>query len=60
MKKLTITLLSILLLSACSSLPPEPKSWKNDLAGIKEEPINNNIEQVTQELNKRNPNVWSD
>lgn len=58
MKKLTITLFSIFMLSACSSsLPPEPKSWKNDLSGIQEEKINTNP-QIVNEISS-NKDVWS-
>ncbi|MDH2998058.1 hypothetical protein A1D22_09230 [Pasteurellaceae bacterium LFhippo2] len=58
MKRLTAIILTALFLSACSSgLPPEPKSWKNDLSGIQEEQINSN-QMIVDEINN-NKDVWS-
>ncbi|ACX80359.1 hypothetical protein D11S_2286 (plasmid) [Aggregatibacter actinomycetemcomitans D11S-1] len=58
MKKLTLIIFSALILSACTSnLPPEPKSWKNDLSGVKEEQINTNPSLVTEVTGDKN--VWS-
>lgn len=58
MKKLTIILLSAFVLSACtSSLPPEPKSWKNDLSGVQEEQINTDTNLLNDVMN--NKDVWS-
>ncbi len=56
MKKYFLFFFSIFVLVSCSSYAPEPKSWKHDLDGLPEEPINQNIEKLHQELN--NPNVW--
>mgnify|MGYP000859823523 CR=1 FL=1 len=58
MKKLTLILFGTFILSACtSSLPPEPKSWKNDLSGVQEEQINTNPNLVTEVTGDKN--VWS-
>ncbi len=57
MKKLNIFLLSIIL-TGCQTVPPSPLSWNKDLQGIKEEPINKNIESINAEL-KENKNIWS-
>lgn len=57
MKKLTLILFSTLILSACSSLPPEPKSWKDDLGRIQEEPINTDTLLLNEVMNDKN--VWS-
>lgn len=57
MKKLTL-ILFVIILSACTSdLPPEPKSWKNDLNGVQEEQINTNPNLVTEVTDDKN--VWS-
>ncbi|HDR1236513.1 hypothetical protein [Pasteurella multocida] len=57
MKKLTIILLTTILGACTSGLPPEPKSWKNDLSGVNEEPINTNPKLVTEVTSDKN--VWS-
>lgn len=57
MKTLTIILFSSFFFTACTSgLPPEPKTWKDDLSGIKEEQINN--PKIVDEINS-NKDVWS-